>query len=1370
MSFVKKAFKAVGKAVSSVVKGVVKAVTSVVKAVVNVASSIINFIAQPFMGLLGGMPGMPDAQSEANRQQGVLIQTQGSDVSIPVIYGYRKVGGAVVFAETGSTNNRYLYVAYVFAEGVIEGLREVFIDDWQLPGALTANLNAGQVVDVNADRYKGRVRLQFYPGQYFDNPALSPVGNSVKAGIFAESPSFKNSMNFNGLAVMFARYEWKEIKTQEESDNNPFSGNIPQLQITALGKRVASLLTDETETKSYDSNAVRYSTNPAECLLDYLRNPRYGKGLANPDIDWESWKRAARKCNQTVTYLTTNSTITGPILTMNFVLDTGQSIMANVKTMLMGFRAYMPYVQGKFKLRIEDAGNEYDILSGSAVIYQIFTKDDMIGPITYTGIEKSNKYNVVAVNYVDPDQKFSVQQVIYPETEEERQVYIQQDGGRENKLDATFPTITNYAIAKDMARLLFNKSRRQETCSLTVTSKALELEPGDNIRIQSNILNFGTDPWRVISLKINDNMTIDLGCVRNPDDIYPHVRVGEEDIVLPTYVPKGSVIYFPSSENRVALGLQPPTNAIYPEDFGGSTTHPPGTDPNAPGGGGVGGGNPPDTTPGPIVPPGEDPVGDIIPVPPDNNPPVDPPPPPPFNAILGLKSASIVDFKNGTFSFNVTFVQPNDGLYQYSLVWIRPNRYSPWQEYRLDTLPGAGRDIPWVYGPGPESVYDAYARSFATDGRASNSVLFFQLSSRADTRQQGRTITANEVRQATEGWALPEQDTARASNYDDDIQFFEIRPKLSGGLPQDPRRLRITIQQITNALSSPANTLIDGFRVYYRLASGTYFDYEDFKFPPNYIPGQSVNFDMAGDFGIRYSPADWSIVDPNSATYANQTYRFLVRLTYADSTPAKKQLKPGNGRVEYSGGLFDFKTYGTVGNIIYSETIPADFELLTVDQDPNRGFLEGSKVIPNIAAIQPSSRADLITFRSNLPKDNSGNTFSKFLGYRIRFRRIIPGANPELTTIETGSIANNAGIITTNITTGWQYGTKFQFIITAVFRGPSGEYESDESLVSDSVTISSDAYQFSTNVYDQFAFKIKNTEEAIGILKTAFPALPTVNAVSWIKKQVTIWDPYSGGTRDFRRQGSETYLNSYFRLTFQPDPVSDHIIVYRREFNSTGAARTTIASGFSKYWLLGPWERVRVPLSSLSTNSDGFKVFNLRGPIDYTYFESYYQVLSGYNLVKPQYGLTGTFPAPGRTPSLTAVFPYRNAGNNQATTSTVRRCEFLVVLEASSVISSKGLLLRDFFTVDSGSTWKSEVEGFGALGVPRDLVVNLNDFNTFDSGFGRNLDEALTGISGGNIPVAALNAIGVSNVPGLNSSFNAYTRFLNQPTNGDIVY
>jgi hypothetical protein len=548
--------KSIGKAIKGVVKGVVKVVTGVVKAVVDVVSSVVNFITQPFLGLLGGMPDMPSAEQESARQQGVLVTQQGSNVNIPVVYGYRQVGGTITFAETGADNNRYLWVAYALSEGPIEGLKELFIDDNQLPADIIPLLNNGQTVTINKGKYKDRVQLQFAHGIYNTTPSNSNIGTW---SILQDAPSWKSTMAYNGVAVLFARYEWKKIETQEDADNNPFSGSIPAIKASILGRKVASLTIASPDSYTYVNAPTRFSFNPAEILLDYLRNPRYGKGLTNDDIDWDSWKTAAAKCNQNVEYV---SGKTGSILTCHYVLDTAQTIFANTKTLLAGFRGYMPFSQGKYKLRIEDAGDPTDITSGVATIVATFTEDNIQGPITYSAIERTSKYNQVSVSYVDPDKKWSVQSVIYPETDAERQVYIAKDGGRVNKLDVAFPTITNYAIAKDMARLLFNKSRYQESVTFTASSQALELEVGDNINIQSKMLDFNTIPWRIVSMKINNDMTVDLGCVRNEDTIYPHTRYGEEDIILPPYIPKGATIDYPATVT--IIGLNPPTNAVVP--------------------------------------------------------------------------------------------------------------------------------------------------------------------------------------------------------------------------------------------------------------------------------------------------------------------------------------------------------------------------------------------------------------------------------------------------------------------------------------------------------------------------------------------------------------------------------------------------------------------------------------------------------------------------------------------------------------------------------------------------------------------------------------------------------------------------------------
>ena len=545
------------KAIKKVVKSVVKVVKSVVKAVVDVAKSIVNFVTQPFLGLFG-TPDMPSADQAAAQEQGVLITTQGSTQNIPIVYGHRKVGGTITFAETGADNNKYLWVAYALSEGPIEGVMDLYIDDYQIPNNFIPLLNNGQTVNITTGKYANRVQMQLSHGKYFDTPSDSTVGTW---SIMQDSPSWKSSMIYNGIAVLFVRYEWKKIETNEDAEENPFGGSIPAIGTTLLGKKIASLTIASPDSYTYANAPTRYSTNPAEILLDYLRNPRYGKGLINDDIDWDSWKKSAAKCNTVVEHV---SGLSSAIMTLNAVVPTEQTIFNNVKTLLMNFRAYMPFIQGKYKLRIEDAGNATDITSGVATIEQTFTSDDIIGSVTYSGIDRSSKYSSVSVQYVNPDNKWSMDSVIFPESVSDRQTLIDEDGGRENTLAITLGSVTNYAIAKDFAKLLLNKSRRQDSISLTVTSRAIELEVGDNIAIQNEMLTFGTDPFRIISMRYNNDMSVTLGCVANPDDIYPHTRHGEEDIVVPTYVPKGATIYYPAVQTTIPTGIIPPTNATVP--------------------------------------------------------------------------------------------------------------------------------------------------------------------------------------------------------------------------------------------------------------------------------------------------------------------------------------------------------------------------------------------------------------------------------------------------------------------------------------------------------------------------------------------------------------------------------------------------------------------------------------------------------------------------------------------------------------------------------------------------------------------------------------------------------------------------------------
>jgi hypothetical protein len=1181
-------------------------------------------------------------------------------------------------------------------------------------------------------------------------------------------------MSYNGLAVLFARYEYKKIVTQADSDTNPFKGNTPVVQVTMLGKRVASLLVDTTETQSYDVNQVRYSTNPAECLLDYLRNPRYGKGLSNDEIDWASWKTAARKCNQTVTYVA--SGIQGPILTMNGVVETSDTLMNNTKVMLQNFRAYMPYVQGKYKLLIEDAGNPTDILSGAATIVQTFTKDDIVSDITYNGIERSAKYNVVSVTYMDPDQKWSPQSVIYPETEAERQVYIDKDGGRENKTDVTLGYITNYAIAKDFARLIFNKQRRQESCVFTATSKALELEPGDSIRIQSNLLNFGTDPWRVVSIKINNDMTVDLGCVRNPDDMYPYTRVGEEDIVLPPYLPRGSLVYYPSSQNQYPVGLVPPQFAVYPTVVVPVVTNPGASNPSGPTGGGVGGGSGGSSTTVTVTP---------KPVDTTNNVPVIPPPPPPFDAVLTFKKVVYTKSDDNSGIFTITFTQPSAAMYDYSNFWWRLNSRSNWMLIKLDSKPGAGGEISINVGPLPKlgRTYEYYVRSFAIDGSPSKNVVkggFFAVESQslAGVFLGSGSGSSQAV---TDGWAPEVSQVPTTPWYYDEIEELALRPKLTSGVPQNPRRMTLSLTQMIYTSSTPANPLLSdssaGVYVYYKYKTETYWSREELAFPAGYYPGKTVSWDLAGDFGARVYP-----VTGVAAIYSPtifQLYDFIVRLKYADGKTAEKQLVGYSAPVEINGtGLYDFISVGTApqASVTTSSTvIPAGFTIpLLSQQDPTLVYNTGADLKPNFYRIRANPSVSAIQFQFNPPTNN------KFRGYRIRYRPITPGADPDFITKDVGPVAASDNIIYYDLNSDYSHSTKYEWMITALYRDNSGNVVDATNCWYARAAIPFNVPSGTELLNNYFNFETKDSKTTLGEITAAFPASAAIVPQKWIKKQlikgssdvnfISLNSAGSSGADVRRDSAGQIRLNSWYQLQFQaPNQTFTSLYIYRRVFSASGDSRTTVGSA-AKYFGLGAWEQVIVNRANLTHLGSGVYTVNVRGPIHPDLFEPYYQVSAGKTLFKNSYGpAPSRYPYPGATPYIEGVYPYYGLGNDLS--SGLYKAEFLFLLDDSG-LGTKAARLTEFNTDVNGNAttagFNTDVDGIQTANIPRDDYRLLSDYNGYTAGFSRNLNEALTGI---NVAALSANETWARYFPRYNAGYTGFlsTYFLANPS-GVTVY
>jgi len=721
------------------------------------------------------------------------------------------------------------------------------------------------------------------------------------------------------------------------------------------------------------------------------------------------------------------------------------------------------------------------------------------------------------------------------------------------------------------------------------------------------------------------------------------------------------------------------------------------------------------------------------------------------------------------------------------------NQYSPWIEARKDEKPGPGGEITLTFGPLPPGDFKFYVRAYATDGRASTKATEGTASIRANSSELNPSLTgiatASSI-QASEGWTLPPSEVPTTPRYDDSIGTISIRPKLSTGAPQNPRRMTVTMQQITNVLSDPINTLIDGARFYYKQKDETYWSYEDYKFinQGQYFPGQTITFDLQGDFGGRVYPSE---IIPNTINSALQSYDFLVRLTYADGQPAQKQFGPVRGPVEINGfGQYNFITVGTPESgataTARSVAIPTGFNdtFKTVDQDPNKTAPTGADLIPGINRMYAAYQDPKLTFIFNPPT----TSINKFRGYRIYYREVVAGTNPTFRSVDVGMVAGTDGKITYELNgNGFALNQRFEWVIAVLISSISDVIEADNCLYA---RYSIPRNSTDDNLYPEFNFTQKNTKQALGELRLAFPATPTPNPKSWIKKQVLVYDANQSSVfvdreGSITRHTSDFKLNRYMKFRFQaPATGATHIVCYRRVYDLAGVQRTTVST-FAKFWGLGPWEKVRVQLSSLPTDAEGFRTINLRGPIDYEYFNPYYQVAGGSTgvgsgLVSNRYGATGRWPL-GYATDLAGIYPMWRFGVGNtwvtASSSTPRNswAQYLFLFDDGGIEATQGLMLTDFYTPINGLEYVSEADGFISKygNVPKDnIITDISVFNTIEAGYGRRLTDAIPAVALSNIYMAGTPYYGLRTAPPAKTDYAdvGYPLRLSGPSTGDTVY
>jgi hypothetical protein len=453
-------------------------------------------------------------------ERGLLINKQSNDSNIPVIYGERLTGGTRVFMETSGTDNTYLYMAIVMAEGEINDITEIRVDDKVVTFA--SGFSDGTEIEVDSSDsnfYKNSESLiRVEPHYGTDGQSASTLLSTLT--------NWTANHKLSGLCYLAIRFKWNQ---------DAFTG-VPKVQAKIQGKKV------KTYNASLVEQSASYQTNPAWCLLDYLTNTRYGKGLTTSEIDLQSFYDASLVCETQVTPYSGGSDIN--IFDTNTALDTSRNIIDNVRELIKGCRGYLPYSSGKYSLVVETTGTASITL----------TEDDIIGGYSLTTPDKNEKYNRVIVGFVNPDRNYQVDEVQFPPIDDSGLPSADQhatmkasDGGflLEGRFD--FTTITNQYQAEEMAEVILRRSRQALSLGITVSFDAYDLAIGDIVNITHSSLGFSDKPFRVLGITFNEDFTVGLSLVEHQDSHYTWATKTQASAIPTTNLPNPFTIQPPAS-------------------------------------------------------------------------------------------------------------------------------------------------------------------------------------------------------------------------------------------------------------------------------------------------------------------------------------------------------------------------------------------------------------------------------------------------------------------------------------------------------------------------------------------------------------------------------------------------------------------------------------------------------------------------------------------------------------------------------------------------------------------------------------------------------------------------------------------------------
>ena len=449
------------------------------------------------------------------------------------VYGEVAVGGTIAYMGTSGTENEFLHMVLVHCDHEVESLGDLYVN--------------GEVVEM-ASGSEGTLRTtssssnRYYQSLYIADHLGGPSQTSADSTLDAAMGQIYSSDAFKGMAYTYIRMELKQ-PTENDDTKNAFSAGVPQFQRVVQGMKVYD--PREAGHDPDDSTTWEYSNNWALCVAHFLQSGfGYGRyGLTYDEINETELIASANDAGTTINELWTNWAASTTLDRAGYTRAVGSTLLYALTAGTTGTST--PDVSGvslndlitdnditwrvanlgiatvdryqldgmvdaledpievlrKMKTAgagvVEFIGGEWIIRSGRYTTPTVtLSESDFTSGISgTTKDDRSNAVNTVKGVVVDKHDFYNV--IDAPSIT--NSTFVTQDGGIESVKEMELLFTNSHKTAQRLFKIELNKSRQSITHSATFTSKAMQLQVGDNFKLNFDQYGYSEKVFQVWS-------------------------------------------------------------------------------------------------------------------------------------------------------------------------------------------------------------------------------------------------------------------------------------------------------------------------------------------------------------------------------------------------------------------------------------------------------------------------------------------------------------------------------------------------------------------------------------------------------------------------------------------------------------------------------------------------------------------------------------------------------------------------------------------------------------------------------------------------------------------------------------------------------